>query len=102
MLPNTPQNHHVEYMDVTQHWSPNSEAYAGGDGLITLLAQGWELAETVYTETVDYNGMRRAIVYHVEVRRGEQAMVMQVVHNPYVSRLIAHHGLNVRPISERA
>ena len=36
-----PSNYHVQYLDVTKHWDPDSENYAGGDALVTALSRGW-------------------------------------------------------------
>lgn len=98
---NTAANFHLSYMDVTQHWSPNSESYAGGDQLVTSLFEGWEVQPIVYLEQKWYEGLRHIKVYHMTLKRGEQVMTMPVIYNPYVMRLINQLELRVVPIEER-
>jgi hypothetical protein len=86
MLNASSSNFHVEYMDVTQHWSPESERYAGGDCLMTALHNGWEMSPTVRVEQKWYAGMRHVTIYHVELRREGKTMVMPIINNPYVTR----------------
>ena len=50
MIARNPANFHAEYMDVVQHWSPDSEKYGGGDALITIMMMGLELSPTLYME----------------------------------------------------
>lgn len=88
-------NFHVEYMDVFSHWHPASARYAGGDHLLTSLYQGWEPVRTVRCEQHWYAGMRSVSVYLFELRRGDEKMLMPVIHNPYVSRVIRSQNLSV-------
>lgn len=85
--PDTP-NSHVEYMDVAQHWHPHSEPYAGGDALVTLLAQGWTMRRDVYVEKSEFAGLRYVSVYHIELERDGEVIKMPVVRNPYINRVI--------------
>ena len=57
----TPKNYHVQYLDVTHHWSPRSEAFAGGDALLTALQRGWEVANTVEEEEKYWHADVRAV-----------------------------------------
>lgn len=97
MLGHNPANYHVEYMDVAQHWSPDSERYGGGDGLITLMLRGWELDRTVLLEYKWFGGNRRVRVYHCSLTRAGDRIVIPVVHNPYVNRLIRDLQIKIEP-----
>ncbi len=83
-----PTNFHVEYMDVAQHWSPQSERYAGGDALLTAIYDGWHIGDTIQRETKWFAGMRFVNVYHFELKREEEIRVMPVIDNPFVDRFI--------------
>lgn len=97
MLGHSPSNYHVEYMDVTQHWSPDSERYGGGDCLITMMLRGWELDRKVLMEYKWFGGNRRVRIYHCTLTRAGDRIVLPVVHNPYVNRLIRTMQLTVEP-----
>lgn len=102
MLNSNPANFHVEYMDVSQHWSANSEQYAGGDCLVTALYRGWEMNPVVYLENKWYAGMRQVAVYHIELSRDGEKMVMPIIHNPWVARQIRQMPyLRIYPYEER-
>lgn len=88
MQHNTRMNHHVEYIDITTYWHPNSEAFAGGDALLTALNNGWQVMGEVRCETHWYAGMRSIRIYHFVLERDGEQMKMPVVNNPYVNRLI--------------
>lgn len=89
-------NFHMQYLDITsQHWHPNSEAFAGCDHLLTALNRGWEIDACIEVKH-EYAAMRGVRVYHFKlVRRGE-TMTMPVVNNPYVERLILQNQLEVQ------
>ncbi|HRF97361.1 MAG TPA: hypothetical protein PLZ51_19265, partial [Aggregatilineales bacterium] len=85
---NNSSNYHMDYFDVTQHWHPDSERYAGGDALVTLLTQGWEIEREVGVEDRFFAGLRSISVYHLTLVRGGERMRMPVIRNPYINRLI--------------
>jgi hypothetical protein len=93
-------NYHVEYMDVVQHWHSGSEPYAGGDALVTLLSQGWEMQEDVYVEKREFAGKRSVSVYHVVLERDGQIIKMPVVRNPYINRLLRSGNFNQIPLED--
>lgn len=95
-------NFHTEYMDVTQHWSPRSEKYAGGDALLTMLTRGWKMRRRVQVEEKWYAGMRSVTVYHLQLDREGETMKMPVVHNPYVNRLLSGDEVEMVPMKEQA
>lgn len=81
-------NYHVDYLQVTQHWSEESEAYAGGDGLVTLLSEGWALTRKVREEDVYFGGNRHTSLYYLEIEKDGETRVIPVAHNPYINRII--------------
>lgn len=93
-------NSHFEYMDVVRYWSPTSQSYAGGDALVTLLCQGWAIAETVFHEEYWHAGSRPVTIYHMELSRGEAIMNVPVFANPYVRRMVASTLFQLRPLAE--
>lgn len=99
MLNRNITNYHVEYMDVTQHWSDKSEKFAGADSLLTMLYDGWEMKKKVKRKEHWFAGMRAVYVYYIELERDGEKMVMPVVHNPYIGRMIMKHDIEVEPES---
>ncbi|MBK8134755.1 MAG: hypothetical protein KA401_00295 [Anaerolineae bacterium] len=97
MIGRNPSNYHAEYMDVYQHWSPDTEKFGGGDSLITAIMMGWELKQTIYMEYKHFGGNRRVRVYHCRLTNDNQEIEMPVVHNPYVNRLIRQMQLVIEP-----
>jgi hypothetical protein len=95
-------NFHFEYMDVVRHWSPKSQRYAGGDALITLMAEGWNLKETVFYEEYWHAGSRPVTIYHVEMARNHETMQVPVFGNPYVRRMMHSPMFQLLPWSERS
>ncbi len=95
-------NFHFEYMDVVRHWSPNSQQYAGGDVIVTLLNNGWQIGETVRYEEYWHAGSRMVMIYHLEMVRDDEVLRVPVLSNPYVRRLISNLPVQVRPIKEHA
>ena len=91
-------NFHVEYMDVVQHWSPNSEKFAGADSLLTLLYDGWQMNRTVKRREHWFAGMRSVYIYHIELERNGEKVTMPVVHNPYINRMIRSNNITVEEV----
>ncbi len=94
-------NSHFQYMDVVRHWSPISEKYAGGDALVTLFTEGWQLHETVFYEEYWHAGSRPVTIYHLEMVRDDEKMNVPVISNPYVDRMMDTLPVQVRPLKER-
>lgn len=94
-------NSHFEYMDVTRHWSPNSQKYAGGDALITFLSSDWALQEIVFYEEHWLAGGRVVTVYYFELKRNGEELIMPVLVNPYVNRMVISLPLQLKPLAER-
>ena len=83
-----PANFGAEYLDVTQHWAKESEDYAGGDALVTMLSNGWKLKPEVRIEDRFFAGLRSVSVYHLKLERDGEIIDMPVLRNPYVNRII--------------
>jgi len=89
-------NFHVQYQDITsQHWSFSSERFAGGDHLLTALARGWAIDETVKLRKHWFAGMRGVDIFHFSIERGDKVVDMPVIGNPYVYRFIQDHNLEI-------
>ncbi|MDX1992425.1 MAG: hypothetical protein SF029_08550 [bacterium] len=74
-----------------RHWCPESETYAGGDQLATLLFMGWQIREIICQEKLPYLEKCAGRFYHVILKRREETLVLPVLANPYVERIVAGH-----------
>ncbi len=81
--------------DTRRHWSPGSQAYAPADVLLRYLADGWQLSPIVGLEEHWHAGARRVDVYHFELAKDGQVLVLPVQSNPVVRRLLHERGLRV-------
>lgn len=90
-------NFHVEYMDVTQHWSEKSERYAGADSLLTMIYNGWEMKKKARREERWFAGSRLVYIYYITLERDGDTVIMPVVHNPFINRMIAQHRIEIVP-----
>lgn len=89
-------NFHVQYQDITsQHWSYSSEQFAGGDHLLTALARGWEIEESVLLQRHWFAGMRCIEVFNFTIQRDDKVINMPVIGNPYVYRFIKNYGIKI-------
>jgi hypothetical protein len=95
MINRSTLNFHVEYLDVTQHWCPLSEKYAGGDALLTAVDEGWNMGSRVICEEHWFAGMRLTRVFHIELHRNGERRIMPVLHNPYVDRMLASDDFQI-------
>jgi hypothetical protein len=102
-MDNSAVNFHVEYMDIVKHWSPLSEEYCGGDGLLTALRNGWQMDPVIRYEDKWFAGMRQITVYHIRLHRNGEERTMRVLNNPYVTRMIVYNNIQaVRVTGEEA
>ena len=81
-------------LDTPRHWHPQSQAYAGGDCLLSALDCGWTVTQMVHCSQSN-RGNRRVLVYFFELQRDSENLVMPVISNPYVERLLAGSPLDV-------
>jgi hypothetical protein len=85
--------------DTPRHWHPQSQAYAGGDCLLSTLDCGWRVSQVVHGDQCHY-GNRRVLVYYFELQRGDEVQIMPVISNPFIERLLAVSLLEVAVIAE--
>ena len=85
----------IEDIGVYRYWHAQSQKFAGGDCLATLLFLGWTLNPLVMVDTYWHFGTRQVNVYHFELIRDGESVTMPVLSNPYVDRLIAENTLEV-------
>lgn len=81
--------HLKQHADSLRHWCPHSEKYSGGDSLISALEDGWTFTGRVHSQRYWLRGGARFMVVHTfKLRRGNTVALMNVIDNPYVSRLV--------------
>ncbi len=81
--------------DTRRHWSPTSQAYAPADVLVQYITEEWQVSPVVGLEEHWHAGIRRVDVYHFELNKEGQTLVVPVQSNPVIRRLIAQRGLKV-------
>lgn len=86
---------------IYRHWHPGSEKYTGGDALLTAIDEGWSVEGVIFRQEFWLAGVRRVCVFHIDLRRGDQAAKMLVMQNPYVTRLVHELGTQVVLINQR-
>lgn len=86
---------------IYRHWSPISEKYTGGDALLTALDEGWVVDGVIFRQEFWLAGVRRVCVFHVDLRRDGETAKMQVIQNPYVTRMVHELGSQVVLINQR-
>lgn len=92
---------HEHYTVTDRHFCPQSEAYTGGDSLLTAQRQGWQLVgRVVYRHDMLLRGSRFRTVYYFRLRRNQEVMVMPILHNPFVLHLIQQQRLSVLPYTQ--
>mgnify|MGYP006277267135 CR=1 FL=1 len=94
-------NYHVQYMDITsQYWNPNSADYAGGDNLITVLAEGYDVEKcTLRRHTYAPSRFVDIYVFHLKRESDNEELVMPVLNNPYIQRFIRENDIEVEDTS---
>ncbi len=93
-------NAHFDYPDVTRHWSPFSGQLAGGDSLVTLFNQGWQLADEIDNEEVWLSGARPVTVCHMTLTRDGEVLKLPVFANPFVRSLLRRRQSDSRPLGD--
>jgi hypothetical protein len=97
MLESNAVNWHTSYWRMVRHWHVGSEAYAGGDCLLTALNEGWTVSTQVTADEHWHAGTRCVKVYSFELTFGDATVTMPVITNPFVERLIAQSALRIFP-----
>jgi hypothetical protein len=83
-----------------RHWSPQSQAFTGGDALCTALADGWTPHWIIFQQGFEFAGGRQVSVYHVLLHRDGVSVHMRIVENPTVARLIQSLGVQVATLQD--
>ena len=94
-------NFHYAYMDMIRYWHPDSERYTGGDALYTALTEGWEIGGSIHYEEFWLMGGRLVVVYHFDLKRGEESLHMPVINNPFVQRLVESSNVKLIALGEK-
>lgn len=81
--------------DTRRHWSATSQTYAPADVLIQYITEDWQVSPVVGLEEHWHAGIRRVDVYHFELNKEGQTLVVPVQSNPVIRRLITQRGLKV-------
>lgn len=81
--------------DTRRHWSPHSQSYAPADVLLRYLNEGWTISPIVGLEEHWHAGSRRVDVYHFELVKGEESVVLPVQSNPIIRRLLNERQLRI-------
>ena len=90
---------HRHSTDMSRHWCPQSQRYAGGDALLTYLHNGWQMKDDVYYEEYWQGGARRVVIYYFALVNNGHWVTMGVIHNPFVERLMHEMALKVIPVA---
>jgi hypothetical protein len=85
----------THFNNMRHHWCPRSEAYTGGDSLLSALDAGWVMNTLVFAQTVWHGGSRPTTIYYFELKHGSRMMTMPVIGNPFVDRLIIQKSLQI-------
>lgn len=87
---------HFAYLEINRHWHAGSEKYTGADALVTALTQGWNVSGDVVADDHYFAGNRSIRVYEIPLRRDGETVTMQVIHNPYLTRMLSHEALHIQ------
>lgn len=93
-------NAHFDYPAVTRHWSPHSGQLAGGDSLVTLFNQGWQLSDEICHEEIWLSGSRPVSVYHMTLTRDHETLKVPVFANPFVRSLLRRSEIAARSVED--
>ena len=78
------------------HWSKESEQFATGEVLHSMLMEGARISGVVFMQEKPLLGGRRVRVYWVTLHTpGDEPHRLLLVENPYVSRLLHEYGAQV-------
>ncbi|MBZ0292923.1 MAG: hypothetical protein K8L99_10210 [Anaerolineae bacterium] len=88
--------YHV-HIDLSRHWCPRSEPYAGVDALLTYLDDGWETQGDIDYDEHWLGGTRRILVYLFVLTKQDQWVTMPVLYNPVLDRLLMQLPVHTVP-----
>jgi len=74
--------------DLTRHWCPLSQPYAGVDALLRYLDRGWKIQGNIGFDEHWFGDSRRILVYRFILTKRNSSVTMRVVWNPVLERLL--------------
>lgn len=80
--------HHI---DVSRHWCPRSQPYAGVDALLGRLDNGWKIRGDIGFDEHWFGESRRILVYQFILTKQDNRVTMHVIHNPVLERLLTQY-----------
>ncbi|MBE2270519.1 MAG: hypothetical protein IAE80_19940 [Anaerolinea sp.] len=87
--------------NIHRHWDDQSEAYTGGDALMTALDEGWRVQGIIFRQEFWLSGVRRVCLYHVELECDGRTRKMVIVQNPYVTKMLYGMDAQVVQVNQR-
>ncbi|MBZ0300848.1 MAG: hypothetical protein K8J31_13945 [Anaerolineae bacterium] len=87
----------TSHINLTRHWCPLSQPYAGVDALLSFLNDGWMIEDDIGCDEHWLGGTRRILVYHFVLTNLDDVVTMPVLRNPVLDRLLTR--LSQRDIS---
>jgi len=93
-------DYHFAYLDLYRHWHADSERYTGGDALNTAMDEGWIINDVVNFQEIEHIGARGTVIYHFELVRRDETVIMHVIGNPYVDRLVMVMQFKLVPLAK--
>lgn len=88
---------HPHSIDLSCHWCPRSQRYAGGDALLTYLHNGWDVHDEIYREEYWHGGSRRVLIYYFILVNNGACVTMRVLSNPVIERLLSELKVQTLP-----
>ncbi len=92
------------HIDVSRHWCPRSQSYAGVDALLSYLESGWKIQGDISTDHHQFGEARRVTVYYFILTKMDKRITMPVLHNPVLDRLLTRlcqkEGSDVRIVDQ--
>lgn len=74
--------------DLTCHWCPLSQRYAGVDALLRYLDRGWKVQGDIGFDEHWFGDSRRILVYRFILTKRNSSVTMHVVWNPVLELLL--------------
>ncbi len=81
-------NFYPSPFDLTCHWCPLSQPYAGVDALLRYLDGGWKAQGDIAFDEHWFGDSRRILVYRFVLTKQNSSVTMQVLWNPVLERLL--------------
>ena len=79
------------HIEVSRHWCPRSQPYAGVDALLGHLDNGWKIRGDIGFNEHWFGESRRITVYQFILTKQDNRVTMHVIHNPVLERLLTQY-----------